>query len=105
MVDVHEAPAVSPERVGGDERLGFIIAGILLIVVGTGIGILFNLYVHATASPTGSGFGPWVVTPAIGTYAWATIGLGIFASLAGIGILWVSRRAPKGPIALPGEPL
>ncbi|HEV2166780.1 MAG TPA: hypothetical protein VGS23_07410 [Thermoplasmata archaeon] len=102
MVDDSETPAVSPEPVGGDERLGLRIAGSLLLLVGLGFGILANLYLHATAGATGTSFGPWTISSSLGPYAWATFGFGLFASAIGLGLWWISRGSPKGPIALPG---
>ncbi|MGI0129022.1 MAG: hypothetical protein ACREEC_02535 [Thermoplasmata archaeon] len=102
MVDLSETPAVAPEAEGGRARLGFQIAGSLLLVVGFGFGVVANLYLHSMAGMSGTSFGPWTITSAMGPYAWATLGFGLFATLIGVGLLWVSRSQPKGPIGLPG---
>jgi hypothetical protein len=102
MVDLSETPAVAPEPEGGRERFGLRIAGSLLLVVGLGFGVLANLYLHSVAGASGTAIGPWTITSTIGPYAWATVGFGLFATLIGIGLWWVSRRQPKGPIGLPG---
>ncbi len=102
MVDLTESPAVNPEPVGGDERLGLRIAGGLLLLVGFGFGVIANLYVHSTAPATGTPIGPWTVSTTFGDYAWAVLGFGLFATAIGIGLLWVAQGRPKGPIVLPG---
>ena len=102
MVDLQESPAVPPLESGGDERLGYHVAGALLIVLGWGLGVLANLALHALA---GSGGMPllWVrITSHVGDYAWGVFGLGIVTGALGVGLLWVARSAAKGPFVLPG---
>ncbi|HEV2520617.1 MAG TPA: hypothetical protein VGX00_08425 [Thermoplasmata archaeon] len=105
MADLSETPAVAPEPSGGNDRAGMQIAGALLIVLGFGLGVFTNIYLHAIASATGSPFGPWTIHPILGPYAWATVILGTFSGLVGIGLVWVARGEPKGPVRLPGAPL
>ncbi|MGC2035402.1 MAG: hypothetical protein WA761_08175 [Thermoplasmata archaeon] len=104
MTDLQETPATPPMDPRGDERVGFRIAGSLLIVLGWVFGIVVNLIVHATAGTGQYVLGPIRVTSHLGPYAWSIIGLGAFAGVLGTLILWISRMSPRGPVALPGYP-
>jgi hypothetical protein len=102
VVDLAETPAVPPEDPGGDERIGLTIAGALFLLLGFGIGVIANLYVHDTASASGTPFGPWTITPALGPYAWATLAGGVIVGVLGILFLWLARFEARGPLKLPG---
>jgi hypothetical protein len=102
MVDVHETPAVPPMDPGGDERLGYFIAGALLILLGWGGGVIANLLVHHAAGSGGMLVG-WVrITSALGSYAWAVFGIGLVTGAIGVVLLALGRASPKGKLVLPG---
>lgn len=104
MVDLQESPAVPPERVGGDERLGLFAAGGILIALGWGLGVVLNLVAHRLASAHGTVWG-WIrIYPSLGPFAWATLALGLFAGAMGVGFLLLARGSPRGPLVLPGQP-
>jgi hypothetical protein len=102
VVDLAESPAVPPEEEGGDERIGLQLAGVLLLVLGFGFGVIANLYVHNSASVSGSPFGPWTITPTLGPYAWATLAAGAVVGVLGALFLWLARFEARGPLKLPG---
>ncbi len=103
VVDVQDAPATPPEDHGGDQRIGLIIAGGLLIFVGWGLGFLANLLLHAYAPSSGWVlFGTVRIFPTLGPYAWAVFGLGLVMGVIGIAFLFLSRSTAKGPFVLPG---
>ena len=102
MVDVHETPAVPPFDPGGDERIGYFIAGALLILLGWVGGVAANLVLHAMAGSGGMSVG-WIrITSTLGAYAWAVFGFGLFAGAVGVVLLALGRNSPKGPLVLPG---
>jgi len=102
MVDVHETPAVPPFDPGGDVRVGYFIAGTLLILLGWAGAVGANLALHALAGTGGMTIG-WIrITSTLGPYAWAAFGLGLFTGALGVGLLALGRTSPKGPIVLPG---
>ena len=102
VVDIHETPAVPPMDPGGDERLGYFIAGGLLVFLGWGLGVVANLLFHFAAGPGGRAFA-WVrISSTLGPYAWAIVGFGLVTGAVGVGLLAVARASPKGPIVLPG---
>lgn len=102
MVDLQETPAVPPTDSGGDERLGYLLAGGVLLVLGWGLGVLANLLLHAAAGTGGMTIG-WVrITAHLGPYAWGVFGLGVVTGALGVGLLLVGRATPKGPFVLPG---
>lgn len=102
VVDIHETPAVPPMDPGGDERLGYFIAGGLLIAVGWGGGVVANLLAHWVAGSGGMTLG-WIrITSTLGPYALAVIGLGLFAGAVGVVLLMLGRASPAGPLVLPG---
>jgi hypothetical protein len=102
MSDLTETPAVPETDTGGDERAGLFAAGGILIALGWGAAVMLNLLLHATAPSGGIQIGPIVVGSVGGTYAWATALIGLLTGGVGVGILWVARSAPSGPLVLPG---
>jgi hypothetical protein len=104
MSDLSETPAVPPEPVGGNERVGLQVAGSLLLLLGVGGGVVLNLFLHAIAGPSGLKVGPWWIGPSLGWFGGTVLGLGVFAGAIG-GALWaLSFRTPRGPLHLPGYP-
>ena len=102
MVDIHETPAVPPTDYGGDERIGYFIAGSILIFLGWVGGVLANLLLHFAAGSSGMTLG-WIrITSTLGSYAWAVFGFGLFTGAIGAVLLALGRASPKGPFVLPG---
>ena len=104
MTDVSEAPAVPPSDPGGDDRLGLLIAGGLLIVAGWGIAVALNLILHWTAPSGGTPFGPVRIYPTFGWYSGATFALGAVSGLLGAALIGLALRTERGPFVLPGFP-
>jgi hypothetical protein len=102
VVDIHETPAVPPFDPQGDERLGFFIAGGLLILLGWGIGVGANVLLHALAPSGGFAVLGVYIGPTWGEYAWASAILGALAGAMGVVLLALGRSSPRGPIVLPG---
>ena len=87
---------------GGDERVGYFLAGALLIFLGWVLGVVLNLLLHAEAGTGGVTVG-WIrITSTVGDYAWAVVGLGLFTGAVGVVLLALGRASPKGPFVLPG---
>jgi hypothetical protein len=102
VVDLQESPAVPPTDSGGDERAGYFLAGGTLIFLGWVLGAVANLLVHWVAGTGGMALG-WVrVTSTLGPYAWAAFGFGLVTGAVGVGLIFVARATPKGPLVLPG---
>jgi len=102
VVDIQETPAVPPTDPGGDERLGFFVAGALLVVLGWGIAVLLNLALHYLAGNAGMTVLGHRFTSALGSYAWAAVAFGLFTGAFGVVLLALGRTTPKGPFVLPG---
>jgi len=102
MVDVHETPATPPWDSGGDERVGYFIAGAILILVGWVGAVGANLAAHAMAGSGGLTLGTVHITSTLGPYAWAALGLGLFTGAVGVVLLAIGRGTAKGPLVLPG---
>ena len=104
VVDIHETPAVPPMDPGGDPRLGYFLAGGLLIFLGWGLGVVANYLLHAWAGPGGAVVG-WVhVNSTWGAYAYATLGFGLFTGAIGAVLIALGRASAKAPLVLPGYP-
>jgi hypothetical protein len=102
--DLQETPAVPPFDPGGDERLGYFVAGTLLVLVGWVGGVALNLALHSMAGPGGLPIGPVRIDSTLGLFAQLTLGIGAFTGLIGVGILALGWRSRKGPLVLPGYP-
>lgn len=104
MTDLSELPAVPPEDRGGDERIGYLSGGVLLVVAGWGLGVIVNLLLHHMASASGEVVGPWRIYPTLGVYAEGLAGLGAIAGIVGVFMVWLGRHSSRGKLVLPGAP-
>ena len=103
MTDLQETPAVAPEDEGGNARAGFVVAGSLLIFVGWGLGVFLNVLLHESAHAGGRVLDGFVrIYPTLGPYAWSLLGLGLFAGVLGVAMIWLRRDETRGPLRLPG---
>ena len=102
MVDLQEIPAVPPMDPGGDERVGLLIAGGLLIALGWGLAVIVNLLLHYLAGSGGMTVAGHTFTSSLGSYAWAAFGFGLFVGAFGVVLVALGRASPKGPLVLPG---
>lgn len=102
MVDVQETPAVPPTDFGGDARIGYFIAGGLLIAVGWAFAVGLNLLLHSYAGSGGMSLFGHRITSTLGAYAWATVAFGLFTGAMGVVLVALGRVSPKGPFVLPG---
>ena len=102
MEDLQETPAVPDEPSGGDERIGWTIAGVLAVLAGWVGGVAGNLLAHRLAPPAGWTVGPVWIGPSMGPYAWAVFGLGLGVGAFGVVLLYLASRATRGPFVLPG---
>jgi hypothetical protein len=102
VANLEEMPATPPFDAGGDERIGYYVAGGTLIFLGWVLGVAVNLVLHWEA-----GMGPfqvWTVHfgPTMGPYAWAFFALGLATGAVGAALVAVARGIPRGPFVLPG---
>ncbi len=104
-MDVHETPAVPPFDPKGDVRLGYQIAGGVLIALGWGLAVVVNVLAHVSAPAGGHRILSFYFGPSLGPYAWASLGLGLFTGIFGVVLLLIARDAPAGPFVLPGADL
>ena len=104
VVDIQETPAVPPMDPGGDERVGYFIAGGLLLFLGWGLGVLANLVLHVAAGSGGMTIGWMRITSTLGAYAWGVFGLGLVTGTIGVVLLALGRASPKARLVLPGYP-
>lgn len=102
MVDLQETPATPPEDYGGDARVGWLIAGALLIAGGWGVGVIVNVVAHLLAPASGLTLWWMHVYPSWGAYSYAVLGIGAFAGIFGVVLLLLGRASPRGPLVLPG---
>jgi hypothetical protein len=102
VVDVSETPAVPPFDPKGDVRIGYYLAGAILIAVGWGLGVVLNVALHLMAPAGGHRLEHVYFGPSLGPYAWATLGLGLFTGGFGVVLLALGRSSPAGPFVLPG---
>lgn len=102
MVDLQETPAVPPMDPGGDERVGYFLAGALLVALGWGLAVAVNLLLHYMAGSGGRSVAGHTISSILGSYAWATLAFGLFAGAFGVVLLVLGRSAPKGQLVLPG---
>lgn len=101
-MDIQETPAVPPTDFGGDARLGYFIAGGLLIAVGWACAVGLNLLLHMWAGSGGLSLLGHRITSTLGPYAWATVAFGLFTGAMGVVLLALGRVSPKGRAVLPG---
>ncbi len=102
VVDIQETPAVPPFDTKGDPRLGYFVAGGLLVVLGWVLGVVLNVLLHVYAPSGGLRIYGVYFGHALGPYAWATLGLGLFTGAFGVVLLALGRSSPSGPFVLPG---
>jgi hypothetical protein len=104
VVDLQETPAVEPVDEGGDERIGYLVAGSFFAIVGWGVAVFLNLWAHYVAGTHGLWLGPILVQRSLGPYALALLLGGIVTGTLGVLLAWIGRRAPRGQFVLPGQP-
>lgn len=91
-----------PMDPGGDVRVGYFVAGGLLIFLGWVLGVITNVLVHAEAGSAGRALGWMRVTTTLGPYAWAVLAFGVVTGGIGVVLLALGWTAPRGKLVLPG---
>jgi hypothetical protein len=102
VVDIQETPAVPPMDPGGDERVGYFLAGAILIAIGWVFAVALNLLLHYLAGSGGMTIAGHTITSTLGSYAWATFAFGLFVGAFGVVLVALGRSSPRGPLVLPG---
>jgi|GEM_PF-2457722 hypothetical protein len=85
----------------GNVRVGFLVAGLLLVVFGWGGAVILNVYLHTIAPPNGIPVLLWRVYPGWSLYDGVLAFLGVLATLVGLGMLYLARHKPSGSVRLP----
>ena len=85
----------------GNQRAGFIVAGLLLVLLGWGVGVVANYVLHAVAPSGGIPLGLVTVYPGWSWYATFVLILGVFATLLGLGMFYLAMQKPRAPVHLP----
>jgi len=102
VVDLQETPAVPPFDGQGDERIGYFVAGGLLIALGWGLAVVLNVLLHVLAPSGGHRVeGVWF-SATWGAYGWAVLLFGVGTGILGVVLVVLGRTAPKGRFVLPG---
>lgn len=88
---------------GGDERLGYFVAGGLLIAVGWGVAVGLNVALHALAGAAAPiGWFGLRVGRAWGSEGEAVAIFGALTGAFGAVLVVLGRGSPRGPAVLPG---
>ena len=102
MVDLSESPAVPPFDPKGDERLGYFLAGGLLIAVGWGVALVLNILLHRWAAAGATHLWTLRVGARWGPEGIAVALFGAATGAVGVVLVLLGRESPRGPIVLPG---
>ena len=84
----------------GNRRLGYLVAGTLLVFFGLGGGLLLNVALHRLAPSAGYSLGLFRVYPGWSPYASVALGLGVLTSLVGGTMLYLGWMTTPGPLEL-----
>ncbi len=85
-------------RQDGDRRVGYFIAGTILLLIGLGGGLLLNVLLHRLAPAEGYGLGLFRVYPGWSAYASVAFGLGVLTALVGGAMLYLGWSTPRGAL-------
>ncbi len=102
VTDLQETPATPPEPTGGDERIGYLVAGGVLLALGWGLGVALNLALHWMARSGAFTFWGVHFEGTMGAYAWAVFGLGLVSGALGLALMVLAGATPRGKFVLPG---
>ena len=87
---------------GGDERYGYLVAGVLFVIAGWGLAVILNVILHDIAPSGGLLLGPVRVFRHWGPYALSTALGGAATGVLGLLLLWIGVRTPRARFVLPG---